>query len=85
MKDGYSKTYFFLATLNYWILGKQSRLVNLTTHTANYFIIPKIRNLDSYVKIFKDFHDAFGDFKNQTIHIFAAFNWKELKMIEILS
>lgn len=49
---------------------------------TNYFIIPKICNLDSYVKIFKDFHDAFVDFKNQTIHIFAAFNWKELKMIE---
>lgn len=49
---------------------------------VNYFIIPKIYDLDSYAKIFKDFQDAFGDFKNQTIHVFAAFNWSELRMLE---
>lgn len=49
---------------------------------TNYFIIPKIYNMESYVQIFRDFQDAFGRFKNQTIHVFAAFEWKELKMLE---
>lgn len=49
---------------------------------VNYFIIPKIYDVDSYAKIFKDFQEAFGEFKNQTIHIFTAFNWTELRMLE---
>lgn len=48
----------------------------------NYFIIPKIYNLATYAQLFKNFQDAFGEMKNQTIHVFAGFEWDKLKMIE---
>ena len=68
-------------------IKEQKKLFTLNEYIGryggfNYFIIPKIYNVDSYAKIFKDFQDAFGDFKNQTIHIFTAFDWKQLRMID---
>lgn len=56
---------------------------NIGRHPGcNYFIIPKIYDLTTYVQLFKNFQEAFGEMKNRTIHIFAAFEWDKLKMIE---
>ena len=56
---------------------------NIGRHPGcNYFIIPKIYDLTTYAQLFKNFQEAFGKMKNRTIHIFAAFEWDKLKMIE---
>lgn len=56
---------------------------NIGRHPGcNYFIIPKIYDLTTYAQLFKNFQEAFGEMKNRTIHIFAAFEWDKLKMIE---